>query len=77
MKVNPKYSIKPKGEDVEKLHTAMQKAFDLYFLVCMYLCGTLLCRKVLYMLCMVMQAAHKPECIKGRYHKVRNANRTN
>lgn len=59
MKINPKYSIKPKGEDVGKLRTAMQKALDLYFLVCMYLSGTLLCKEVLYMLCMVMQAAQQ------------------
>lgn len=59
MKRNLKYSVKPKGEDVEKLHIAMQKAPDLYFLVCMSLFSTLLHKEVVYMLCMVTQAAQQ------------------
>lgn len=56
MEINAKYSVKPKDEDVEKLQTTMQKAPDLYFLVCISLCSTLLCKEVLDMLGMVMQA---------------------
>jgi len=56
MKINPKYSAKPRGGDVEKLHITMQKSPDLYLLVCMYLCGTLLCEEVSPVLHMVMQA---------------------
>lgn len=59
MKINPTYSAKPKGEDLEKIHVTMQKGIDTCFLACTALSSTLLCKEVLYMLCTVAQAAQQ------------------